>query len=338
MTFMVIVGTVIGSGFLSGKEIVVFFSRFGKASFVCIFLAFLLFWGLFYYFLKFAGDATKRLQKSKYANFLNLIVCLILSAAMFAGIVDLISSLNIILRFIILGIVLLFSIRICLKGVSVLEKLNLFLVPIMVIFMITNLISLFTLKTGGLFKGGFYPYSIFFCFLYVILNTSNSAVVISSFSKDLNNRQKMQVSFFSALALFAILLFANIVLLQNSFAFSQEMPLLYLMSGTQKVIMSFVMMIGCSTTLFSLVYSISSSLRGVLKSKIFLLLVSVVLPFLLSLIGFGFIVSKLYPLTSVLGIFLLGDLFCMPLFKKAYKCIHSSRKNAKNENAGHDKV
>ncbi len=337
MTFMVIVGTVIGSGFLSGKEIVVFFSRFGKMSYFCIFLAFLLFWGLFYFFLKYAGGTLNRLASSKYAKVLNFLICLILSAAMFAGIIDLLSSLWFPIQISIIFIMLLICSRIALKGASVLEKLNLFLVPIMIVFLIINLISLLSLKTSSLFVGGYYPYSIFFCVLYVILNTSNSAIVISNFSKELTQKQKVQVSFSAALALFIILLFANIVLLQNSFAFGQEMPLLYLVKGVQKILMSIIMLIGCSTTLFSLVYTISSSLRGV-HNKFFLLFFSVGLPFALSFLGFGLIVSYCYPLTSVLGIFLLCDLFCIPFFKKVYKGIHSTRKNTKQEDTGHDKV
>ena len=37
---LAIVGTIVGSGFISGKEIAVFFTRFGLFSYPCIFLAF----------------------------------------------------------------------------------------------------------------------------------------------------------------------------------------------------------------------------------------------------------------------------------------------------------
>ena len=49
---LVLFGAVLGSGFASGKEIVVFFSRFGNLSFLYIFLAAFLFFLLFYFFLK----------------------------------------------------------------------------------------------------------------------------------------------------------------------------------------------------------------------------------------------------------------------------------------------
>ncbi len=327
MTFMVIVGTVIGSGFLSGKEIVVFFSRFGNMSYFCIFIAFFLFFALFYYFLKFGDIIVDKLSKSKFSNILNCFICFTLSSAMFAGIFSLVEDMHFVIKLATMLIVFVYACRVAIKGASLLERLNLILVPIMIIFLLINLIRLFSVKSGSLFLGGFYPFSLFFCILYVVLNTSNSAIVISSFGKDLSNKQKVQVSFFSALALCLILLFANIVLLQNSFVFGEDMPILELFVGPQKFVMSLIILLGCVTTLFSLVYSNTGSLRGVCNNNIFVLFIGVVMPFALSFMGFGFIVSKFYPLTSVLGIFLLCDLLLFPLFKKVYKKIHSASKN-----------
>lgn len=330
---MVIVGTVIGSGFLSGKEIVVFFSRFGKMSYFCILLAFFLFWGLFYFFLRFGEIAAKRLQTSKFAFILNVLICFILSSAMFAGIFSLLENWHIILKILVMIVTLILSCRVALKGSEALEKLNLALVPIMIVFLIVNLTNLFVFKTNTLFVGKFSVLSIFYCFLYVILNTSNSAIVISSYCS-LSRKQKVQVGFFSALALFLILLFANMVLLQNSYSFSADMPLLNLTSGWQRVVMSIIVCLGCLTTLFSLVYSTSKSLKKVKKSgKVF---ICVVLPFCFSFLGFGVIVSHLYPLTSTLGIFLLCDLFLYPMLKNVNNHIHCSSKNAKKHDCRHN--
>lgn len=331
MAFMVIVGTVIGSGFLSGKEIVVFFTRFGKMSYFCIFLAFLLFWGLFYFFLKHGKSATERLGQSRFAFALHLLICTILSSAMFAGIFSLTSLWSTALRVVVMLVTVILSGVVAVKGSRALENLNLALVPVMVVFLLVNLINLFAFKAGSLFVGSFAPLSIFYCFLYVILNTSNSAIVISSYS-DLSDKQKVQVSFFSALALFVILLFSNLVLLQNSYSFSADMPLLQLTSGLKKGIMSIIICFGCLTTLFSLVYASSKSLKRVSINKSFSILLCVILPFCFSFLGFGVIVSNLYPLTSTLGIFLLCDLFLYPALKKINYRIHRRRKNAKKHN------
>ena len=336
LTFMVIVGTVVGSGFLSGKEIVVFFTRFGKMSYFCIALAFLLFWGLFYFFLKFGSIAIKRLEKSKISPILSAIICFILSSAMFAGIYSLVEGLPVYIRIIVMWIVLMFAVRVAIRGSTTLEKLNLLLVPIMIVFLIMVLIRLFAPKTGTLFQGGFLPFSVLYCILYVVLNTCNSAIVIASYADELTDKQKVQVSFFSALALSVILLLGNIVLLQNSYSFGQDMPLLYMVSGLEKFVMSFIILLGCSTTLFSLVYTVSSSLKSLSGNKWFIIFFSVVVPFVFSFLGFGVIVSFLYPLTSIIGVFLLCDLFLIPLFKKVDKKVHSRCQDAKQDDGSHD--
>ena len=187
-------------------------------------------------------------------------------------------------------------------------------------------------KEGGSFQnigfemGGL---SIVYALLYVVLNTANGAVLISSMGSQLTGKQKTRVAFLSALVLCLILFLINIVLLLNPTVLTAEMPLLELFSGAFKQVLSIAIMIGCLTTLFSLVYSCSSSMRGLCKNEYLIFFVSVGLPFVFSLLGFGFIVSYLYPLASVFGVFLLVDLAFVPLFKRTDKKIHSASEDTK---------
>ena len=327
--FLVIIGTVIGSGFMSGKEIVVFFSRFGLFSFPCIIFAFVLFWLLFNFFLKQGDEAIERLNKSKFSNLVNFIICTILSSAMIAGCLQLLSSFHMIFKIVIMLVIILYCFFIIRKGLGSLEKANLFLVPIMVIVLILGLVTLQKNGMSELFRAySFSPWGIFYSLLYVLLNTSNSCIVLAKLGRGMSGKQKARVSFFSALALSLILLFANFVLLQNSEVFTQDMPLLALFKG-RSIVMSFVILLGCVTTLFSLIYTSCGSIRGFCKNNFIIGVFCVFVPLGISLCGFGNIVSLLYPLTSVLAVFLLCDLFFIPLFKRAYAKIHSSRKDAK---------
>ena len=129
--------------------------------------------------------------------------------------------------------------------------------------------------------------------------------------------------------MYLILLSTNIVLLQNQSSLVQDMPLLSLFSGFQKFLMTIVVFIGCITTLFSLVYTSSFSMRGLCKNEFLIFLVSVLLPLVFSLLGFSFIVLYLYPLASILGGVILIDLFFIPFLKRTDKKIHSSSKNTK---------
>ncbi len=324
-TFLILVGTVIGSGFLSGKEIVVFFSRFGLLSYPCIVLATILFAALFFFLLSAGEKAVKRLQKSKYSNLINIVICTILSSAMFAGCFNVLNKLGSFIAYPFLLIIGFACFIINRKGLGYLEKANLIIVPIMVFMLIANVASQAKLGT----ETHVYSYlGIYYAVMYVILNTASSSVLLANLGESLSKKQKAQVSILSALVLGAILLLANFVLLQNPSNFNEEMPLISLFSGLQGALMQLVILFGCLTTLFSAVFTLGQSLRGLIGVKS-ANVASILAPLILSFLGFGNIVSMLYPLSSVLGIFLLFDLFLVPFFKQTYKTIHSARNNTK---------
>lgn len=329
LTFLVTVGTVIGSGFLSGKEIVVFFSRFGKISFVGVFIAFFLFWALFRFMLGYGERAVARLKTSKFSNILNILICVVLAAAMFAGSQELIVFTGPVIAILTITIIIFVCFYIIKHGLGSLEKANLILVPFMVVVLLISEILL-------LIKGGNQTItipsnflSLYYSVMYVILNTANSGVVLAHMGQSLNRKQKARVSFLSALVLGLILLVTNIVLLHSPESFSMDMPLLSLFSGGHKVLMQILILIGCTTTLFSIVFALSNSLRGLIKNEKVVQWLSVIFPFAVSFLGFGKIVAFFYPISSVLGVFLICDLFLLPFFKQAYKKIHSACKKAK---------
>lgn len=314
LTFLVTIGTVIGSGFLSGKEIVVFFSRFGLMSFPCIAFAFFLFWGLFYFFLLYGKEAVNELKKPSTA-ILNIAICVIISSAMIAGSIDLISFAGDFISFLFLMALLVAMFFIIKNGIGSVEKFNLVLVPVMLVVLLFNIIF----KFGGSIQSSHFSFAgFYYAFMYVVLNCSNSGIIIAQMGKDLSKKQKARVSFFSALALCVVLCLTNIALLQNQSVFSADMPLLALFDGWQRLIMQAVVMLGCVTTLFSLIYSLSSCLRGLFQSKV-LVYIFCMAPLVISFLGFGKIVSYLYPLTSILGGLLIVDLFFLPLYRSFRK-------------------
>lgn len=324
-----IVGTVIGSGFISGKEIAVFFSRFGYFSYFCILLVFLLFFIFFRYILNRSEFALKRLSKSRISFYSNLILCLIFSSAMFAGISNSLSGMNTFIKCIMLISVVILCFLVYKNGMGSLERLNVIFIPLMIFLFVFNLFSIFEFKNTD-YESTIPKYlSFIYAILYVFLNLSNGSILICRLGQKLTKKQRTRVAFYSALVLFLILLLTNIVLLQNQSSFIQDMPLLSLFNGFQKVLMSVVIFVGCITTLFSLVYTSSFSMRGLCKNEFLIFLVSVLFPLILSLLGFSFIVLYLYPLASVLGGEILIDLFFISFFKRADKKIHSSSENTK---------
>ncbi len=325
---LAILGTVLGSGFVSGKEIVVFFSRFGLWSYPTIAIVFV----LFYYLLKWLLSAGERVEKilkeSKFAFALNLIVCTIFSSSMFAGVTDMLGE-NRVLSVIFMAVILTFCWLISRRGISCLDKINLALVPFMfgtLCFMVASI-----LVRGGvqISQTSFGGASVFYAFLYVLLNTANSCLLFGKLGTRLTARQKTRVAFVSALVLSVMLAFVNTALLINPQVLGESMPLLALFDGAFGVVVAIAILVGCLTTLFSLIYGCSSSMRGLCKNEIYIFLISVITPFAISFIGFGRIVQWLYPLASVLGAILLSTILFVPLFKRGNKKVHSPRKHTK---------
>lgn len=322
-TLLTIVGTIIGCGFLSGKELVVFFSRFGWWSYIGIFCLLFFFYFVFKFLLGLKSHVVEKISSSKLFLIFNSSVCVIFSAAMFASLQE---SLDIILPikiFVFLVIFFLCSL-ILKKGLKVFGRINNFLVPIMIL--------IFVILLGLNFKFDFsfprtnlpFP-AIFYSLLYCVLNASNSSVVIANLGQKLSEKEKARVAFFAAFVLVLILFFANSVLLENQDSLNAVMPFLSIFPSWQKVVLKFVIILGSLTTLFSLVYNFHISLSK--KSKISAYFFSIVLPFALSFIGFGNIVALLEPVASVLSLLVLGFLFKENL---SYKNQHKALIKRKN--------
>lgn len=322
-TFLTIVGTIIGCGFLSGKELVVFFSRFGCWSYLGIFCLLFFFYFVFKFLLGLKSHVVEKISSSRLFLIFNSSVCVIFSAAMFASLKE---SLDLFLPIKIFVFLLIFFLcsLILKKGLKVFGKINNFLVPIIIL--------IFVILLGLNFKFDFsfprtnlpFP-AIFYSLLYCVLNASNSSVVIANLGQKLSEKEKARVAFFAAFVLVLILFFANSVLLENQDSLNAVMPFLSIFPSWQKVVLKFVIILGSLTTLFSLVYNFHISLSK--KSKISAYFFGIVLPFALSFIGFGNIVALLEPVASVLSLLVLGFLFKENLSNKSQHKALTKRKN-----------
>ena len=309
-----IVGVVFGSGFISGKEIVVYFSKFGYISLPLLLIVLALFFIVFKILLEIGDRVYARLKNNKISFLINIISSIIFAAAMFGADRNLLNFDNFYIK--IVGFLIIFALCLLIfkKGIKSLNKLNLFLIPFSILIFVCLLAKKMDFSSS-LFTGSSQGAAPFYSLLYVALNLSTGAVLIASLGRVLTKKQKAQASFLSALVLCLVLLIANVVLLQNPYAFSAQMPLLSLFKGQEKIILNIIVLIGCNTTL----------------------LTSIIVPYFCSFLGFGFIVTYLYPLASTLGVLFLLDLifvnreklFFKPLFKRTDKKVHSGSKDTK---------
>lgn len=301
-----IFGTVVGSGFASGKEIFVYFTRFGQLSFLYILLACLLFFLIFYFFLTKGERVLKKFDKLPFLTPLMLFVSLTFCASMFAGIKNLFFYFPVWLYYVLFLILLACCIFVTFKGIKGLEKINLFLMPItMIVFIVvlgfglasSSVISYQTTSWAG----------VLYCPLYVALNTCMEGIIISKAGMNLSKKQAFWASLLSSGLIFVFLFVGNLVLIKNGDMLDSAMPFLSIAGKNVFVFMLCycVILIGCFTTLISLCYTLKIAFQKVLKNNVAATLVAVLLPLCISILGFSQIVSFLYPIASVLGVFML---------------------------------
>lgn len=330
-----IFGTIVGSGFSSGKEIFVFFSRFGNLSYLYIFIACVLFFFLFYLFLSKGSKVTEKFENLKIINIIMIFISIVFTASMFAGLKSLFSFSGSFTYILLCAGLLLLTLYITLKGMKMLEKFTAFIMPVCAFIFLGVLVFLCFQKSTYIMETESH-FGFLYSPLYVALNFSTSTFIVAKAGNGLTKKQTFFISLFSSLLLFAFLTFGNVVLRTHPESFYADMPFLYLCQGNKFffTLSYIVIFIGCLTTLLSLCLTLKESLSNFFKSEVLLLSLSIFLPFLISECGFSYIVSYLYPVSSVMAIFLL--LFFISSFQKTNKKIHQEGKYAKDKGGGHN--
>lgn len=335
VTIFLIFGTVVGAGFASGNEIVVFFSRFGQTSYLYISLAGVLLFVLLYVFLRFGGNIADKIENNKLLNCLTLLISLVFSASMFAGIESLLEYFPLWIHATVMVFLIMVCIVITLRGIAGVEKFNLYLMPILMFLFFIVLCSCclkssdFDLPVSNSWIG------IWYSPLYVALNTSMSIFVLAKKGQQLSKKQTLFASLFSTLLLICFLIFGNFVLLKNPESFVSEMPILYISKNNFAVfILEFiVVLIGCFSTLISLCFTLKISSEKIIKNNLFCVFLSVFLPYFVSSLGFSKIISFLYPICSVVGIFIV--LFSVFFLNQTNNIIHSKSQDAQDGCGSH---
>lgn len=326
---LLFVGTIVGAGFASGKEILTFFAG-NTVSLVFAVIAS----GIFFYltgllFLNLgrripAGSLFKitEVLLKKYSLFFNffLIFCyLILLAAMLAGVDALakesIGYTGVIPIFSI--IMLLLAILVVRKGIKGLLRINSVLVPLVVMFIIAvcffSLSNITVLDSGNWAEKGMdFFTSIFNSVLYVSMNMILSSAILISAGKKMNAKQ-VKISSMTATIIITVIL--TLVLITCRLNYSQiqgmEMPMVVLalkISPYFGILSVIILSFAIFTTLISSLYPLKEYLDDFIKNERTLYIVLAVAGFLLSRIGFTYIITYIYPLQGIIGLVFIA--FC----------------------------
>lgn len=336
----VFIGTIVGAGLASGKEITEFFTQYGLKSFLGIIVC-----GIFYIIL---GCMISRISidynLNSYSDVINIISPNIIGK--FTGIITtlfLISSSSIILagsgavinQFFgipkILGslIMILIAIFFLLRGTDGLIEVNSFIVPglIAVMVLITILYFMFSKDTISFSNISNFPAQktgiALSTILYAGYNTLSASGVIVPLSSKVNKSKTMILGIIAGASGLTILcLVINLLLTVNQpYIYQYEIPLLFVANRFGSIIQAMLLVIiwlEMFSTEVSDVYSISKTLEQTLNID-FKVAIFPVLAFalLISQFGFGNLINKLYPMFGLLSLIFISQ--CVFFFFKHKK-------------------
>ncbi|WP_188533255.1 YkvI family membrane protein [Paenibacillus abyssi] len=326
LTYM---GTVVGAGFASGQEILQFFTRFGFIGALSILLSTAMFIWLGAKMMLIANeisaksyvDLNKVLFGPRYGQLISyfmLVVLLGVTAVMLAGAGSIFSEH--------LGVsyqsgllVTLFACFFLLrKGLNAILTVNAIVVPIMLFF--TVLVMIDTLKTPGsdrwlLLTSDYSPFAAWASpFLYTAFNLSMAQAVLVPLGAEIKDRKTIIVgAWIGGIGIGFMLLVGHIALSVHMPGITQfAIPMGGIarqLAQSVQWIYIFLIFSEIFTTLIADVYGLSLQLQEKLKwPRELIILLILLFCFLLSQVGFGVLLSTLYP---IFGLISLGWLVLM---------------------------
>ncbi|MBO7377366.1 MAG: hypothetical protein J6U35_00640 [Clostridia bacterium] len=333
-----IVGSVIGAGFITGAEIVRFFSGSNLLP-ACALLFVVLF--LFFFSILFSGSASESEKRSnlcdlgglfKISDVALLFFSFITLCGMCAGLDAVVADFfNFDPRIPSLSpVMLLLSLFVCGRGIGGVEKFNAFLVPVMIA-------AIFFATANGLRAKAPFPAQTqsLPILVYAAMNCFLSSPVVFD-----GGKKKSVAAVAVGAALSSLIISASVYFIMKKvsvFPVRGDLPLLSAIEqGGFRVFFSVVTLFGIATTLVSshypLVGKISESPR---KRALNAVLAVAALAF--SRLGFQRIVYYLYPVIGVFGLLFCGAI-CVraakllfaddELFRKRHERVHSGGKQA----------
>lgn len=318
-----ILATIIGAGFASGKEIVVFFTNYGLISFLTITLSFFLFYFSVKLFLNYSKtfntknifEVNKQLF-GKFSAIFNLFFmfsyCIVL-AGMYAGIYEVyLTIFNETISKIFTIFTVFIVVFVLIGGLNRISNFNNIFIPLTILLLIIS--AILSLKNTN-FNINFNSVSntinaLISSFNYVGINMLLASSILLTVGKDYTKKQIKISSIISCLILVLLIFLFNFVLINQTKL--SDLPMATI-SGNINKLWGIVVLICIWFAIFSSILSVSYTIVSVVKISIKCELVSAIITsafgYVFSLFGFNKIVEFFYPLIGVLGIFLIIIVF-----------------------------
>lgn len=317
----VIIGTLIGAGFASGKEIYLFFGQYQNYGKIGIVLSGILTGVIINKVLLLVkenninnyDELLKRINpKYKFVNtMVNVIVNVFLLISfyiMIAGFSAYIKQEYSIPIYISSTFFVIICYLVFIKSIKGVIKANEILVPILVILIVylgfKNIPYLFETNIANTqIKSGWFISSI----LYASYNSIILVPVLTSLKNCIESRKSIaKIAVFSSLVIIILAFLIYGLLLRGSFYIAElEMPLIEIaiqFGNVFRYVYGFIIILSIFTSAISTGYSFLQNISKNKKQYNFILIVMCVIGILVSNIGFSKLVEALYPIFGMLGL------------------------------------
>ena len=321
--YAIFFGTIIGAGFASGREVYVYFARFGGWGILATFVAGILFFLLGYMFLRL-GRSVKvdtmaeflSLTFGKFAKLVEFFIAItyiVVIGAMFAGF----DSIQKILvptgsAFPLLQILSIITcVFVTFGGIKNITKINFLLLPAIIIFIVVIFVSSVINKEQSiafiLFNSSFLSLISPFvsCLIFVCSNMFLTGFILLKTGYQTNDKTDKKASALTGITIFLITFFSYFSIALNPSCINFDMPFLLLSFKVSDAFVYFsviVLWFAIFTSAVASLYTLSWWLNGYIKKHYLSVILTASVCFFVSKIGFSFIIDVLYPLTGVIDI------------------------------------
>ena len=315
---MLIVGTVIGAGFASGREIVSFFGLHTSpfTAVLCGIVIFLLS-AMFLFIgsrLNSKNVSEVNVKLTGRFHFITdaflLVNNLIVLAGMLAGMDSLGASFFSASPLYSIGAGILCVLVVC-KGIKGILNCNKIVVPFIVVPLF--FVCMFTVSMAG---ADFSPTfgSVFIIIVYICMNMMLASTVLTTMGK-MDRKTILGASAIAAIIM-GVLIFVLMAALNSFSDVSADMPVLEMAKKIHPVlygVMVLIVAVSIFTTMLTAMSGLVSWFEGILGNKLLAAILVLVAGFILSNLGFSHVVGILYPIIGVLGVIytVLGVIFAL---------------------------
>ena len=319
-TIFVLIGTFVGAGFASGKEVFNFFTIYSFYGIISIFIFGLLLFLVIYNCLKIKTKSKINSysefifyleKKYKFFNhkFFLIVINVFLASSFYIMITALSSLFNYqfnLPKF----ISIIFTILICFlifyrKNINFIYIINSILMPILILFIIFLCafnINLNNIDFSTINLNSNIFYSIFMGLLYFSYNSLLLIPIIFNL-KNTQEKNNFKISFIFSLIIFLLTFLLNLLLLSfYNLVYNLELPILYVSNSSIKIfsfLYFFIILSAIFTTMISSGYSFTVNFKeNNFKIKLFIFLL---FSFIFCIFSFSDLINFFYPAFGLIG-------------------------------------